>query len=204
MFSKPPPPPASSPELDESALITAVVLVVLTFAALLFSKMAAMPPLKTPKELAAAKALRSKLSDPALLVEFGDADYEAVRTGATWDPKLLKPRKKGDNAARVWSSATHGTETWNMDAAGVPSAICRCATVADVQAVVKHAAAIQLQHTLPHLLQERKRAPPYTAFLAGTDRGAEADHVRFQLALPCRLEEPQGSLPRQGPCEFGD
>ena len=148
MFSKTPPPPASSPELDESALITAAVLVVLTIAALYFSNKAAMPPLKTPKELAAAKALRSKLSDPALLVEFGDADYEAVRTGATWDPKLLKPRKKGDNAARVWSSVTHGTETWNMDAAGVPSAICRCATVADVQAVVKHAAAIQLQHTL--------------------------------------------------------
>ena len=148
MYSKPPPPPASSPELDESALITAAALVVLTLAALYFSNKAAMPPLKTPKELAAAKALRSKLSDPALLVEFGDADYEAVRTGATWDPTLLKPRKKGDNAARVWSSVTHGTETWNMDAAGVPSAICRCATVADVQAVVKHAAAIQLQHTL--------------------------------------------------------
>ena len=78
MFSKPPPPPPSSPELDESALITAAVLVVLTIAALFFSKKAAMPPLKTPKELAAAKALRSKLSDPALLVEFGDADYEAV------------------------------------------------------------------------------------------------------------------------------
>ena len=71
MFSKPPPPPPSSPELDESALITAAVLVVLTIAALYFSNKAAMPPLKTPKELAAAKALRSKLSDPALLVEFG-------------------------------------------------------------------------------------------------------------------------------------
>ena len=57
MFSKPPPPPPSSPELDESALITAAVLVVLTIAALLFSNKAAMPPLKTPKELAAAKAL---------------------------------------------------------------------------------------------------------------------------------------------------
>ena len=62
-----------------------------------------MPPLKTPKELAAERA-SSKLSDPALLVEFGDADYDEG-TGGELGPEAVRS-KKGDNAARVWSSAT--------------------------------------------------------------------------------------------------
>ena len=135
-----------NPTLAAVSLASGLAAVGVAFVALGRNKEPEEPPLARPKPLASAAALRSKLSAGASLVEFGDPEYRTVRRGAQWDPALLKPRKT--EAPRTWSTATHGTETWNLDTAGAPSAFCRCATPADVQACVAHAAAIQGEHSL--------------------------------------------------------
>ena len=144
LFSKPPPPPPPPPPLIDAtfaAAATATVVVVLL--ALLATRRKKAKPLKRPQALASAALLRGQLSDPALLVEFDDPEYRSVRDGADWTPlkAALKPRKTLDTV-RPWSAGTRGTETWNLDSVGVPSAFARCANVADVQACVRHASTI--------------------------------------------------------------
>ena len=141
-WSKNPPPPPPPPPLIDSTF-AAIATVVVVLVAILATRKKKAKPLKRPQALASAALLRAQLSNPALLVEFDDAEYVAVRDGADWTPlkAALKPRKTLDTV-RPWSVGTHGTETWNVDGAGVPSAFARCSNVADVQACVRHATTI--------------------------------------------------------------
>ena len=114
-WSKPPPPPPPPPPLIDSTF-AAIATVVVVLLAILATRKKKAKPLRRPQALASAALLRAQLSDPALLVEFDDAEYRSVRDGADWtDLKaVLKPRKTLDTV-RPWSVGTHGTETWNVD-----------------------------------------------------------------------------------------
>ena len=111
-FFKPPPPPPPPPPtlLDQVDPVTAAVVAGALVLLLLFylSGKKRAPPLKPPKPLQDADTLRSKLSAPENLVTFDMPSYAAVRLGATWNPKILKPRKSLD-AIRLWGTETHGT-----------------------------------------------------------------------------------------------
>lgn len=142
----PPPPPSFVDEYGIAAVAGISILVAVLLAKLFVSSGSQDPKKKRPKPLALADQLRSKLSSGSKLLEYDDPSYPEVLRGSTWQPALLKPRKT-QSTKREWSLATHGTETWNKDSAGTPSAICQCAKIEDIQACVRHAATIRGSNT---------------------------------------------------------
>eukprot|EP00927_Polykrikos_kofoidii_P016083 TRINITY_DN17217_c0_g1_i1.p1 TRINITY_DN17217_c0_g1~~TRINITY_DN17217_c0_g1_i1.p1 ORF type:complete len:526 (-),score=76.22 TRINITY_DN17217_c0_g1_i1:56-1633(-) len=86
-----------------------------------------------PSELQLRTAVKGKL------LLFGEVGYEEARLGRKWEVADCKMQKGASE--RPFSPQSHPTETWNLDAAGWPSAICTVADASDVAACVKFAEA---------------------------------------------------------------